>query len=153
VKFVRRSRGLFITLVLLIGAEAGLIAAHQSLQFQGFSTGVSIATALVGICVFVLLKRVLLQSRKPETLEICRRGLLITQPETVPFALAWRMIREASFEPGTPQQWRFRLKSGGETILQEGDFSREQWKRFSAQLERKLRTRKIPVRVSATQES
>lgn len=149
-KFVRRSRGLFITLILLVCAEAGLFAVHQSLQFKGFSTAVSIVMTVVGIVVYLVLKLILHQMRKPETLEIGRRGLLITKPEAVPWALAWRMIREATFDPGTPQQWRFALKTGGEATLLEGDFSREQWKKFSTQLERKLRAKKITVTVSPT---
>ena len=62
-------------------------------------------------------------------------------------ALAWRMIREADLEQGSPAQWRFHLKNGGVALLQEDKFSREQWKKISAQLERKFKARKIPVRV------
>jgi hypothetical protein len=148
VKFVRRSRGLVLTLLLVLLAEVGLSVAKHSLELKELSPAVTAAMFVLGLVGYLVLKTILHRARKPETLEIGRRGLLITQPEAVPFALAWRMIREADLVNGrSQQQWRFALKNGGQTVLTEGDFSREQWKRVSTELERKLRARNIPVRV------
>src|SRR6185295_11080423 len=139
------SRGLFVTLFLLVIAEIALGVARHSFELPWLSGALAAVTTALGIAVYIVLQVMLLRIRKPETLDIGRRGLLITRKDAVPVALAWRMIRDAVFETGSPQRWRFALKSGGEMTLSQGDFSQEQWKKFSEQLDRKLRARKITV--------
>jgi hypothetical protein len=81
-----------------------------------------------------------------ETLDIGRRGFLVTQPHAVPLAVAWRAIRSADLEQKDCWQWRFALKTGGEVMLREDAFTREQWKKLSGELQQAA-AKKIPVRV------
>jgi hypothetical protein len=147
VKFVTRARGAVVLGAVLIGVHALLTLSRHSLERDWMPTAVSVGLLVFACLLFVLVNVYRGRVKGQETLEIGRRGLMITEPNTVPYALAWRMIRSADLQQSVPQQWRFLLKTGGEVLLLEEAFSREQWKKISAQLERKFKARGIPVRV------
>jgi hypothetical protein len=137
-----------ILLLLAMGAVHGLLKVSElSLSQKWLSTGLSILLLLVSCGLYCGLHLLKHRLRARETLEIGRRGLMITHPEEAPVALAWRMIQAADLVPGPPSYWSFRLKNGGQMLLREAEFSREQWKKICTQLERKLRARKVPVQV------
>ncbi|MBI3855309.1 MAG: hypothetical protein HY293_06425 [Planctomycetes bacterium] len=138
-----------------VGIAVTIVAVHVALKFSAetlqhgwLPTAVSIGLLFVSLLAFTLLHLVRHRYQERETLEIGRRGFMITQPDTLPFALAWRMIKTADLEQKECWQWRFSLKTGGEVRLMEDAFPREQWKKISAELQRKLKARKIPVRVT-----
>jgi hypothetical protein len=58
-----------------------------------------------------------------------------------------KFTTKADWEQKDCRQWRFSLKTGGEVALREDAFTRERWKKLSAELQRKLKAKKIPVRV------
>ena len=151
-KVVRRSQGaiLIVIAALLVHIAFGL--SHFSLEHGLLPTAASVAALILsfGLLGWVTVRK---DRMKTETLEFGRRGLMISEPDHPPFALAWKMIREAEFEPSAPQYWRFIKKTEGVVILREESCSPAQWKQLSDELHRKFKARKIPVTVLLTRRS
>jgi hypothetical protein len=147
VKFVTPARGALFALLAVVLVHLLLKICEVNLSQGWLSPVLSIGLLLFSCGLYAAVHLLRHRIRGRQTLEIGRRGFMITQPDTVPFALAWRMIRTADLEGGTPAQWRFGLKNGNIVTLREATFTREQWKKICTQLEKKFRARKIPVRV------
>jgi hypothetical protein len=146
-KYVTPARGALFALLAMVLVHLLLKASEVNLSQGWLSTALSVGLVLVSCGLYAVVHFLRHRIKGRETLEIGRRGFMITQPNAVPFALAWRMIRTADLESGTPAQWRFCLKNGDLVLLREATFTREQWKKICTQLESKFRARKIPVRV------
>jgi hypothetical protein len=125
----------------------GLKLSMESLRHDWAPTLLSVGLLVVALALAVLVHVLRRRQASKETIEIGRRGLLVTAPETVPLAVAWRAIKSADLEQRECWQWRFELKTGGAVFLREDAFDREKWKKFSAELQRTLAAKKIPVRV------
>jgi len=123
-KFVTTARGAFVIGIAAIGVKFLLEVSLKSIQHDLMPVVLSIGLALVFFVVLILLHMNRHRFKGRKTLEIGRRALLLTGPDIVPFALAWRMIRAADLDLSGPQQWRFSLKTGGEFLLREEIFSR-----------------------------
>lgn len=148
-KFATRFRGAAVGVVLAgILGHILLKAGQHSVAFEWTSsTLLAAGIFFLALLAYVGLHLFAVRARGRETLEIGRRGFTITEPHSIPFALAWRMIREADLVQEDCWRWRFRLKNGNEVSLIESAFTREVWKKLSVQLERKLKAKNIPVRV------
>ena len=147
VKFSTSARSGLLLLLAGVGAHSVISLSEHSMRQNWVSTGLSIGLFLLGCGLFCAVHFLKVRTRGKQTLEIGRRGWMVTGKNQVPVALAWRMIRSAELVPGAPAHWVFELKNGSSMMLFESEFTREQWKTICAQLERKLRARKIPVSV------
>jgi hypothetical protein len=148
VKFTTKGGGIAIAGAIVYAVvHVGLKVSMESLQQHWAPTLLSVGLLVLALALFVLVHFLRQRHAGRETIEIGRRGLLVTQPETAPIAVAWRAIRSADLEQKDRWQWRLTLKTGGEVLLREEAFAREHWKKLSAELQRKLQAKKIPVRV------
>jgi hypothetical protein len=148
VKFTAKGGGIAIAGAIVYAVvHVGLKVSMESLQHEWAPTLLSVGLLVAALALFVLVHFLRHRQAGWETIEIGRRGLLVTQAQTVPIAVAWRAIRSADLEQKERWQWRFTLKTGGEVFLREEAFTREHWKKLSAELQRKLAAKKIPVRV------
>jgi hypothetical protein len=153
-KFTTKGGGIAIAGALVYAAvHVGLKLSMESLQRDWTPTLLSVGLILVALVLAVIVHLLRQRQTSKETIDIGRRGFLVTQPDAVPFAVAWRAIRSADLEQKDCWQWRFALKTGGDVMLREDAFTREQWKKLSGELQRKLAAKKIPVRVVSAGES
>lgn len=151
-KVVRRSQGAILVVIAALLVHVVFSFSHFSLEHGLLPTAAAV-TALIlsfGLLGWVTTRK---DRMKMETLEIGRRGLMISESNQPPFALGWTMIREAEFEPSQPQYWRFIKKTEGVVILREESCSPAQWKQMSDELHRKFKVRKIPVTVLLSRRS
>jgi len=147
-KFTTKSGGIAIGgAVLFALVHVGLKLSTESLQHGWAPTALSIGLIVVALILSGLVHVMRQRQAGRETIEIGRRGFLVTQPDTVPIAVAWRAMKSADLEQKECWQWRFALKTGGDVTLREDAFTGEQWKKLSAELQRKLKAKNIPVRV------
>jgi hypothetical protein len=147
-KFTTKGGGIAIGAAVLFAlVHVGLKLSTESLQHGWAPTALSIGLIIVALILAGLVHVMRQRQAGRETIEIGRRGFLVPQPDTVPVAVAWRAMKSAEFEQKECRQWRFVLKTGGEVTLREDAFTGEQWKKLSAELQRKLKAKNIPVRV------
>ena len=147
-KFTTKGGGIALGGALLFAlVHVGLKLSTESLQHSWAPTALSVGLVGVALVLSVVVHMLRQRQAGRETIEVGRRGFLVTQPDTVPLAVAWRAIASADFEQKERWQWRFTLKTGGAVLLREEAFSPEQWKKLSAELQRKLKAKNIPVRV------
>jgi len=147
-KFTTKGGGLALgAAVLYAVVHVGFKLSMESLQHSWAPTALSVGLLVVALTLAAAVHLMRQRVAGRETLEIGRRGLLVTAPDAVPLAVAWRAIRSADLEQKECWQWRFALKTGGSVVLREDAFHREQWKKFSTELQRTLKAKNIPVRV------
>jgi len=147
-KFTTKGGGIALGAALVYAVvHIGLKLSMDSLQHSWAPTALSVGLLVVALALAALVHVLRQRQAGRETIDIGRRGFLVTQPDTVPLAVAWRAMKSADLEQKECWQWRFALKTGGEVTLREDAFTREQWKKLSAELQRKLKAKNIPVRV------
>lgn len=153
VKIVRRAQGAILLVVATVVIHLVFSFSHFSFQHDLMPTAASVTVLILALCLMAWITIRQERTKRTETLEVSRRALVILVKGKPPFALAWKMIREAELEPSPPQYWRFVKKTGDSVFLREENCSRQQWTKLSDEIHRKLTARKVPVTVLLSRRS